>query len=198
MLQDIVTTLEQLLKIDSPTGFFRKADDYLVDELEKLGFAPVRQNKGGIMVELGGEGRDICIAAHADTLGLMVRRINKDGTLVVVNIGGLQPFYCVNANVRVYTRNGKVLTGTVRKSNPSTHLMSEAESKEEMNFDTNVVVTLDEIVKSDKDVEALGVRCGDCVAVDPNLQITPSGFIKSRYLDDKASCASVNRNSKSG
>lgn len=189
MDKQILNTLEELLNIDSPTGFFRSADDYLVGELEKLGYVPVRQNKGGVAVELGGEGKDLCIAAHADTLGLMVRRINSDGTLVVTNVGGLRPYYCINANVRVYSRFGKMLTGTVRKSNPSTHLMSDAENAEQPDFDTNIVVTLDELVKSDKDVEKLGVRCGDCVAVEPNLVITPSGFIKSRYLDDKASCA---------
>lgn len=189
MTQNIVNTLSKIMEIDSPTGFFVKADDYLVDEFTKLGFAPVRQNKGGVMVDIGGEGRDICIAAHMDTLGLMVRNINANGTIRVINVGGLRAYYCLNANVRIYSRYGKVYTGTVRKANPSTHLMSDAENTELADYDTNIVVTLDEIVKSASDVEALGIRCGDSVAVEPDFRITPSGFIKSRYLDDKASCA---------
>lgn len=185
----MINTLKELLAIDSPTGFFRETDDYIFAELQKMGFNPTRQQKGGVVVELGGSGNDICIAAHADTIGLMVRRINPDGTLVVVPVGGLRPYYSTNANVRVYPRFGKMLTGTVRRANPSTHLMSEAENTAQLDFDTNVVVTLDAVVKTAKDAEALGVRCGDCVAVDPNFVIADNGFIKSRYLDDKASCA---------
>ena len=40
-----------------------------------------------------------------------------------------------------------------------------------------------------EDVEKLGILNGDIVAYDPKVVVTDSGFIKSRFLDDKASVA---------
>ena len=53
-------------------------------------------------------------------------------------------------------------------------------------FDTTELV-LDEDVKSAEDTRALGVEVGDFVCFDPRTRITKSGYIKSRFLDDKLS-----------
>lgn len=50
-------------------------------------------------------------------------------------------------------------------------------------------VKLDEIVSTKEDVSKLGIKNGDIVAIDPKIFISESGFIKSRFLDDKASVA---------
>ena len=50
-------------------------------------------------------------------------------------------------------------------------------------------VRIDEIVKSKEDVLKLGINNGDYITIDTKTQITPSGFIKSRFLDDKMSVA---------
>ena len=46
---------------------------------------------------------------------------------------------------------------------------------------------LDEDVKSASDTKALGIEVGDIVCFDPRTVITKSGYIKSRFLDDKLS-----------
>jgi len=48
-------------------------------------------------------------------------------------------------------------------------------------------IVLDEIVKSKQDTQNLGISAGDFVTLDSRTVVTPSGFIKSRHLDDKAS-----------
>src|SRR5699024_2084435 len=53
----------------------------------------------------------------------------------------------------------------------------------------NLVVKLDERVSSKADVSELGIQNGDFVAYDPKVVVTDSGFVKSRFLDDKASVA---------
>ena len=47
-------------------------------------------------------------------------------------------------------------------------------------------VRLDEEVSSAEEVSALGIRTGSVIALDPKMTVTESGFIKSRFLDDKA------------
>ena len=48
-------------------------------------------------------------------------------------------------------------------------------------------VVLDEDVRSAEDVRKLGIDVGDFVCFDPRSRITESGYIKSRFLDDKLS-----------
>jgi putative aminopeptidase FrvX len=50
-------------------------------------------------------------------------------------------------------------------------------------------VVIDEVVDSREDVLALGIGPGDIVCFDPRTTVTPSGYIKSRFLDDKFSVA---------
>ena len=50
-------------------------------------------------------------------------------------------------------------------------------------------VRIDEMVESADDVKKLGIGVGDFVSFDARAVITPSGYIKSRHLDDKASVA---------
>lgn len=189
MSNAILNYLEQILAIDSPSGFFRQADDFIFAEATRLGFAAQRLQKGGVCVRLEGEGKRLTLAAHMDTLGFMVRRVLENGTLQITPVGGLPPFYALDTHVHVHTRDAAVYTGTVRRRNSCIHLMTAEERKAEMSYEDTLCVTLDENVKNAKDAEALGISCGDYVAVEPDFRVTKSGYVKSRFLDDKASCA---------
>ena len=52
-------------------------------------------------------------------------------------------------------------------------------------------IVLDEDVRSREDVEALGVSVGDFVCFEPRSRVTSSGYIKSRFLDDKLSAGAL-------
>ena len=192
-MEQLKKTLRDLMAIDSTTGFFVDMDNYLLAEAKRMGIPAVQLNKGGVRFDMGGEGNPVTIAAHVDAIGLMVRRINADGTLSVIKIGGVHPYYALDWNCRIHARNGKIYTGTVRRKNPSVHLMSASEKETPMDLDTNLVLLLDEDVHCRADVEALGITCGDQAAIETRYQETEKGFIKSRYLDDKASAATVLR-----
>ena len=87
---------ENLLAIDSTTGQFREVQNYLTEELDRLGFDYQICHKGGVIADLGGTGNALAITAHLDDIGLMVRHVNADGTLNVCPVGGLYPFYCMD------------------------------------------------------------------------------------------------------
>ncbi|MDR0896413.1 MAG: M20/M25/M40 family metallo-hydrolase [Oscillospiraceae bacterium] len=183
--------LKNLLAIDSTTGDYAAMQRYLSEESARLGYAPRLLRKGGVQVDLGGAGDGLVIAAHADDIGLMVRAINADGTLRVCNVGGLYPFQCEWANVRVYTRAGRIYTGTMRRKVSSLHLMRDSDRTALPNYEDNLYLFLDEDVRSAAEAAALGIGCGDMIAVDPGTVFTESGYIKSRFLDDKASVAAI-------
>lgn len=184
-----IEQFKQLLAIDSTTGQFREIQNYIISECERLGFAYTVSHKGGVIVDLGGEGNTLALSAHLDDIGLMVRKINPDGTLNVCSVGGLYPFYCMTENVRVYTRTGKVYTGTVCRTPNSVHVTEEELRAVAPDYRKNVCVVLDECVCSAEDTRALEIETGDMIALEHRFTMS-NGYIKSRFIDDKA-CAAV-------
>ena len=185
----VVNAFQALLAIDSTTGQFRAAQDWTIEEIKRLGFTPQVTHKGGVIADLGGEGDPLVISAHLDDIGLMVRKINADGTLNVCSVGGLYPFYCVTENVRVYAGNGKVYTGAVCRTPNSIHVTEEELRSTLGDFRRNVCVVLDMPVKTAEDTRKLGVETGDMIALEPRFTMS-NGYIKSRFVDDKA-CVAV-------
>lgn len=178
-----VEQIEKLVSIDSPTGYHYKVSEYLVKELTEMGFPVKTLRKGGVIADLGGEGNPIMLMAHVDTLGAFVHYIKGSGRLAISN-GTLNPNNIETENVRVLTRSGKVYEGTIQLENASIHVNPDINAERKF---TNAEVVLDEDVNSKEDTEKLGISAGDFIMLDPRFRITESGYIKSRFLDDKAS-----------
>ncbi len=174
-----------LCRIPSPSGFTGKARDYLLTELKALKFLPTVTHKGSVLACLGGKGDPLVLAAHVDTLGAMVRAVKSNGRLRFTKIGGYPENNIENENVTVHTRGGKEYTGTVYINGPAAHVYRDTGTKPR--DDASMEIVLDEIVKTQKDTLKLGIATGDFISLDPRARLTPSGFIKSRHLDDKAS-----------
>ena len=177
----------ELLAIDSPSGFTEKAALWVRNAFEALGFPAKITVKGGVLTDLGGQDTEngLLLEAHTDTLGGMVRRIKDNGRLQLTRIGGMRAENGETENLRVYTREGKIYDGTLQLCNASVHVNgSYGDAKRD--FDTTEVV-LDEDVKSAEDVRKLGIEVGDFVCFDPRTRRTNSGYLKSRFLDDKLS-----------
>mgnify|MGYP000012412796 FL=1 len=184
---------KKILSIDSPTGFTAHAAKYVLEAYQKLGYDAKLTNKGGIFVCVNdgpAQSDDpadapILLEAHMDTLGAMVCSINEKGRLMLSALGGMNPNNAEAENCRVYTRNGKVYSGTFQLKNASIHVNG-SYNDTARSYDAMEVV-LDEPVESKADTEALGIMTGDIVCFDPRTTVTESGYIKSRFLDDKLS-----------
>ncbi len=185
----VLDTLQDLLLTDSPSGFTKNAADKVKKYAAELGLESETNEKGNVIITVPGQdsSKTVGVCAHLDTLGLMVRSIKSTGKLAVAAIGGpiiptLDGEYC-----KIYTRCKKVYTGTILSTSPAVHVYKDAsEKKRDIE---NIEIRLDEKVESREDVEELGIQTGDFVCYDPKTVITESGFIKSRFLDDKLSVA---------
>ena len=178
---------QTLLSIDSPSGFTAKAARWVKEAFEALGFPAYITQKGGVIADLGGADSEngILLAAHSDTLGAMVAQVKGNGRLKLTGLGGMNPNNAETENVRVYTRSGAVIEGTCQLSNASVHVNGDYSSAKR-SWDT-VEIVLDEPVTSAADSRKLGIEVGDIVCFDPRTKRTASGYLKSRFLDDKLS-----------
>lgn len=185
----LMNIAQRLLSIDSPSGF----TDQVVREAEQIardhGYAVRRTNKGNLVVSVPGreKGKRVGLCAHIDTLGLMVRSITADGMLMTTRIGGpilptLDGEYC-----RIHTRDGRIYTGTILSLSPAAHVFDDVLTRPR--DEKNLAVRIDEVVEDRAGVEALGIAPGDFVCIDPKTVVTDSGFLKSRFIDDKGSAA---------
>ena len=182
----ILEETKKLLEIDSPSGYTKNVAEYVMEEYHKLGYKADMTVKGGVLVDLGGEDESnaVMLDTHIDTLGGMVSEIKADGNLRIVPIGGLNANNTEAENVRVVTRDGKIYTGVFQLDNASVHVKEYSEKKRSF---ACMEVLLDEIVSTKEETRKLGIDVGDIVCFDPRTVITPSGYIKSRFLDDKLS-----------
>ena len=178
---------KDIFTCDSPTGYTDNALKVVEDYLTEFGYSFERIKKGGIKVTIDGldNTKTVATSAHLDTLGFMVRSITPKGTLKLVEIGGVATPSLDGEYCKIYTRSGKEYTGTVLIDVPAVHVYPDARSKERTV--ENLEVRIDEEVKTKEDVLKLGISNGDFVCYDPKFEITDSGFLKTRFIDDKAS-----------
>lgn len=179
-------TLKELVAIDSPSGFTHNAAQYTYNLLQNYGWQPQFTNKGAVTCTLGNKKPTLAIAAHLDTLGAMVSKINGDGTLQITNIGGLNLASFDSEYCRIYTHDNRVYTGTLLLNNPSVHTNQQATASPRSI--KNMHIRIDEIVTDASGVESLGINVGDFVCFETRYEELPSGFIKSRFMDNKAGC----------
>ena len=176
-----------LLKVDSPSGFTENAARWVKEAFESLGCTARITRKGGVLACLGGQDEEdaLLLEAHTDTLGAMVCQIKGNGRLKLTPLGGMNANNAEAENVKVYTRDGRVYEGTAQLADASIHVNGDYNDTKR-SFDTLEVV-LDEAASSAEEVRTLGISVGDIVCFDPRTRRTASGYLKSRFLDDKLS-----------
>lgn len=186
-----ISIAEKLLNIDSPSGLGKNVTSKLMNELNELEIENKLTNKGGVLAKIPGKKEEnaIMLQAHVDTLGAMIHQIKPNGRLKITRIGGLDPNNIEAENVRIITREGKIFEGTCQLINASVHVNKEYSSTNR-NWDT-IEIVIDEMVKNDTDIKNLGIEVGDYVCFEPRTRVTKSGYIKSRFLDDKLSVAII-------
>ncbi len=182
-------TVKKVLAVDSVTGYCFKAIDLIESYANEYGYKFERTVKGNGVIHIPGAdtNKTIALSAHVDTIGMMVRSINSDGTLNFSKVGGITLPTMDGEYCRVTTRDGKVYSGTVLCKHAAAHVHMEAHSA--VRDEHSMYIRLDEVVKSKDDVLDLGIRNGDFISPDTKTVVTESGFLKSRFIDDKASVA---------
>ncbi|MGG2093541.1 M42 family metallopeptidase [Bacillus sp. S13(2024)] len=187
--KDTMELIKQLVSIPSPSGNTNTIIRFIEDYVKEWNVEMKRNNKGGLIMTLKGKDdtKHRLLTAHVDTLGAMVKEIKADGRLRLSMIGGFRWNAVEGEYCEIETASGKKYTGTILIHQTSVHVYKNAgEAKRD---EQNIEVRIDERVSSPEEVRELGIEVGDFVSFDPRVQMTDSGYIKSRHLDDKASVA---------
>jgi len=185
----LTEVMEKLIETPSPVSYYEEINPLMEKLAAELGYEVTYDRKHTVYIKVPGKNREktVCVGAHLDTLGLMVKRIDEDGMIRVRNLGGINFNNIEGETVTVHTRSGKTYTGLVACQSHSVHVYDDAKTLERN--ENTMMVILDEDVHSKEEVKALGIENGDILSLEPHFTVTPSGFIKSRFIDNKACAA---------
>ena len=185
----LLDCFRRLAETPSPVGYYPLLNPVLERMAADFGHRVTYDRRGTPYITL--EGRDnaktVLVGAHADTIGLMVRRVDADGMIRVRQLGGVNYGSLEGETVTVHTRDGRQYTGLMACQSHSVHVFDDARTLERT--ENTMIVILDEKISSKADVYAMGIRNGDVVSIAPRCQVTENGYLKSRFIDDKAAIA---------
>lgn len=181
--------LIDLLNTPSPTGDTEWAVSFVQQELEAMGYTTTKTRKGSLIAHMPGlrNEKPRALTAHVDTLGAIVSGIKPSGRLKMAALNGVNWPTVESEGVWVATRSGRQIRGSIVLENGALHVNKNAREGAR-NSDT-LEIRLDERTSSAKETELLGIEVGDFVYFDPRVESSDAGFIRSRFLDDKACVA---------
>lgn len=184
--------LNEVLSIPSPTGYTKEILEYLKKEIGSMNVDYKVGNKGMLIATIEGEDNNkaTTLSAHIDTLGAIVKEVKGNGRLSVSQLGGYMMNTVEGENCLIHTREGKKYEGTLQTIKPSVHIHAN-DARELPRECKNYEIVIDEEVFTKEDVQKIGIEVGDIVSFDTRTRITESNFVKSRYLDDKASVSAL-------
>lgn len=190
----MIQFLTELLNTPSPTGDTDRAIQWLEEKFAtSLADLPVtlkRTPKGLLVLHWPGKNQDAprALTAHVDTLGAMVRQIKRNGRLRMTQLGAWSWTSVEGEGVTIFASNGQTYRGTILPTHASIHAHT-SKDRNAPRDDTNMEVRIDADTSSEKETKELGIRIGDIIAFDPRVEVSKTGFVRSRHLDDKASIA---------
>ncbi len=196
--QFMLDFLVDLLNIPSPTGYTDEAIALIEETFAQFPELTMRRtNKGSLVVKWDastGSTTDLeqaprALTAHADTLGGMVKVIKENGRLQLTTLGGLLLNGVETEGCWVFTQSGEKIRGSYMNNKSSVHVYG-AKTNETKRSEDTMEIRLDARTTSEEETRELGIEVGDFVAFDPRVEVT-NGFVRSRFLDDKAGVASI-------
>ncbi|HSL30434.1 MAG TPA: M42 family metallopeptidase [Anaerolineales bacterium] len=188
----LIDFLVSLLNIPSPTGFAEPAIDFVEKELSQFSQLQLTRTRKGALVakwEVAADQPPVALTAHVDTLGAVVKEFKSNGRLKLSRIGGVEWPTVEGEGVWIFASNGEKIRGSILVETASGHIFGQ-DMKKTPRDDDHMEVRLDARTLSEQETRALGIRVGDCVAFDPRVEVT-NGFVRSRFLDDKACVANI-------
>ena len=185
----LLDTLRACVEVESPVGYYPEAHAWLRETLAQMGYEMTVDNNATAYVRVPGRSAEktVCLGAHLDTIGLVVRGFNADGTLRIRQLGGINYHSIEGETCHVHCRDGRSVAGQVICDHHSVHVWGEAKTDERTEDTMSVSLAAD--VSCPEDARALGVTEGAVVGIDPHFESFDNGYVISRHIDDKAAVA---------
>ncbi len=177
----MLDTLKILCEINGASGDESFVRDYIINEISPYCDHITVNPLGCVIAEKKGKlpsGNKVMISAHMDEVGLMATYINPDGTIMFSSVGGVNADVCAGRQITINGIPG--IIGTV-----AYHHLSPDKRKTPISFSDLYI----DIGAKDSDEAGEYVKSGDYAYFKSDTNISESGFLTAKAIDDRAGCA---------
>lgn len=188
---NLFTLIEQLVMCHSPSGVEGEINQFLLEELEKIGVEVWCDRADNMIAKIPGQStaNPIAITAHKDEIGAIVKSLGENGRVEVRRLGGAYPWVYGEGVVDLLGDN-TTISGIL--SFGSRHVSHESPQKaQQENTPVRWETSWVETKSSTAELETAGIRPGTRVVVGKHRKrpIRLNNYIASYTLDNKASLA---------
>lgn len=176
--------LEEMIMVPGVSGFEDDIREYIRKKVEAMGLRTREDNIGDLLTVVGDKGPHVLFIAHMDELGLIVSKLEADGSLRIRKVGGIDDRTLVGRVVEIKTQKGLV-RGVLGLKPP--HLMTDREEMKKVHSWEEVRVDVG--TRSRKETEKLGIRVLDPMVFKKDITYITPDLMCSRGIDDRAGCA---------
>jgi len=179
-------TLRNLILEPGISGYEDPVRNLIMNMVEGAGRL-WEDSMGNLVLELGGSGSRVLMAAHMDELGLLVTGIMKDGTLAFRKLGGIEDQWLPGLHVTVHTKKGPV-PGIIGALPPHIRKLVGSQQGVPAWHELRIDVGVD----SEDEARDLGVETLDPVTFMKHYTLLAGGRrLSARGIDDRAGCAAL-------
>ena len=128
--------------------------------------------------------KTVMVFAHTDQLGMVVTKIEDNGFIRVVRLGGVPERVLPGSVVKVITADGGTVTGVM--GTPPHHLTPESMKYQVPTIDKAYI---DIGATSSTEVHELGIHIGAHVSYEPRFERLQNNRVAGTSIDDRGGCA---------
>lgn len=173
--------LRAVTALPGVTGNERAAADYIAQAFRPFADEVEITPLNCVVARKKGPGPKVLVCAHLDEIGMMVSKVEEDGSLRLQSVGGVDPRVLPGMRVRVFAQDGEMM-GVVGATPP--HLLGDREREENYNWESLFV----DMGMEAAEVKAR-VRPGDTVCFEARYVELKNGRVATKTADDRACVA---------
>ncbi|RYD94304.1 MAG: M42 family peptidase [Sphingomonadales bacterium] len=188
MRERLKASLGDLMMIPGLSGHEGRVRRYLKSELGKIGLKTKTDRLGNLIATIPGrEGApSVMLFTHMDQLGLVVRKIEKNGLVHVERLGGVPERALAAQAVLFSIGEGRDVPGVI--AHKSHHATGQDEKYKVVPYQD---IYIDAGFSSAEAVLEAGIDIGAPVVYKPHVMELANGRIAGTSVDDRAGCAVV-------
>ena len=184
MKERLKKDLMKLMNLPGLSGYEDRVRKYLKKELKLLKVQTQTDRLGNLEANFPGKGPSVMLFAHMDQLGFIVRKIEKDGFLLVERLGGVPEKALPSQAVLVLVAEGKDVNGVI--ANKNHHATEQNEKYQVLSYKK---LYIDVGLRNSEEVEKAGIRVGTPIVFYPKSFEIGRDRIAGTSIDDRAGCA---------
>jgi putative aminopeptidase FrvX len=188
MRERLRTSLIDLMMIPGLSGYEGRVRRYLKQGLAALGLPAKTDRMGNLIATIPGRegGPSVMLFTHMDQLGLVVRKIEKNGLIRVERLGGVPERALAAQAVLFSIGEGRDVPGII--AHKSHHATGQDEKYKVVPYQD---LYIDAGFSSAEAVLDAGIDIGTPVVYRPQVVELANGRIAGTSVDDRAGCAVV-------